>query len=61
MIRRIAFLLFVALFVAAAPAGAQNTAEEVVTIPTRDGVTVQFILLGPRTGDRGTLGRDQGL
>ena len=54
MIRRIAFLLFVALFVAAtlaAPAGAQNTAEEVVTIPTRDGVTVPFILLGPRTGD----------
>ena len=54
MIRRIAFLLFVPLFVAAtlaAPAGAQNTAEEVVTIPTRDGVTVPFILLGPRTGD----------
>ena len=54
MIRRIAFLLFVALFVAAtlaASAGAQNTAEGVVTIPTRDGVTVPFILLGPRTGD----------
>ncbi|MCH9054025.1 MAG: alpha/beta hydrolase [Proteobacteria bacterium] len=54
MIRRIAFLLFVPLFVAAtlaAPAGAQNTAEEVVTIPTREDVTVPFILLGPRTGD----------
>ena len=54
MIRRIAFLLFVALFVAAtlaAPAGAGSTGEEVVTIPTREDVTVPFILLGPRTGD----------
>ena len=50
MTRKIAFLLLVAATLAA-PAGAQNTAEEVVTIPTREDVTVQFILLGPRTGD----------
>ncbi len=58
--QKIGILLCVGVLLAA-PAGAQNTAEEVVTIPTRDGVTVQFILLGPRTGDWGTLGRDQGL
>ena len=54
MSRKIGILLFAALFAAAtlaAPAGAGSTGEEVVTIPTRDGVTVQFILLGPRTGD----------
>lgn len=51
MPRKIAFLLLVALFAAAAPAGAGSTGEEVVTIPTRDGVTVPFILLGPRAGD----------
>ena len=50
MTRKIAFLLLVAATLAA-PAGAQNTAEEVVSIPTREDVTVQFILLGPRTGD----------
>ena len=54
MTRSIVILLFAALVLAArlaAPAGAQNTADEVVTIPTREDVTVQFILLGPRTGD----------
>ncbi len=51
MSRKIAFLLFVALFAGAAPAGAGTANEEIVTIPTRDGVTLPFILLGPRTGD----------
>lgn len=46
MSRKFAFLLFVALF-----ARAGSTNEKVVTIPTRDGVTVPFILLGPRSGD----------
>ncbi len=50
MTRKIAFLLFLAATLAA-PAGAGSTAEEVVTIPTREDVTVPFILLGPRTGD----------
>ncbi len=48
---KIGILFFAALFAAAAPAVAGSTGEEVVTIPTRDGVTVPFILLGPRTGD----------
>ncbi len=53
MTRKIGILVFAALFAAtlAAPAGAGSPAEEVVTIPTRDGVTVQFMLLGPRTGN----------
>ncbi len=50
MTRKIAFLLLVAATLAA-PSGAGSTAEEVVSIPTREDVTVQFILLGPHTGD----------
>ena len=48
--QRIGIFLFVVALVVA-PAHAQNTGEEVVTIPTRDGVTVPFILLGPRAGN----------
>ncbi len=39
--QKIGILLCVGVLLAA-PAGAQNTADEVVTIPTRDGVTVPF-------------------
>ncbi len=47
MSRKIAFLLLAVLL--ATPTG--TAAEEVVTIPSRDGVTVPLILLGPRSGD----------
>ncbi len=49
--RLLCAVLLCGLVSAPAPARAQNTGEKVVTIPTREDVTVQFILLGPRTGD----------
>ncbi len=54
MPRKIAFLLLVAATLAA-PAGAQDLGEKVVTVPLRDkereDAKLSFILLGPRTGD----------
>ena len=51
ILRLLCAVLLCGLVSAPASAGAQNTADEVVTIPTREDVTVQFILLGPRPGD----------
>ena len=50
MIPRIAIALF-AVAVLVTPARALITGEDVVSVPTRDGVTNSFIFLGPRTGN----------
>ncbi len=54
MTRKISFLLLVATTLAA-PAGAQDLGEKVVTVPLRDkereDAKLSFILLGPRTGN----------
>ncbi len=51
ILRLLCAVLLCGLVSAPAPARAQNTGEKVVTIPTREDVTVPFILLGPRAGN----------